>query len=398
MRGCRQTLGGKAEAMSVLSGRFNVVDVAIGLLVVALIPVAYVAFLLFRTAKPVITSVEPAQLTYIEERASAGTQVSGKLKVRGRGLQPVLRATIDSQAAIAFVFETPESADVLFGEVPEGEHDLILYDGVQEVARAHKAVTIPAKASTSPTARMRVVGMLINLDEPTARSLRPGQRFPASGRPEAELVALGDPGPDLRRVSEAKGTVHVLVDGRWQRPAAFVMSCDAAVPEECRVNGITLGFANRVMPVPGTAPPLTIKIDEVVPAAPPLMADARVRFVAHAEAADLLKIGDVDEGALAVDGRGAVVVAIASRQIVAGETSVQAPVDTTQSQALIRGADRVALIDATLRMGVDPARVGFHYRTRPIAAGTALTFTTGRYVIKGTVLAVSVRSPEPAKP
>jgi len=379
------------------SGRISIVDIAIGLLVLVFIPVAYFAFLLFRTAKPVITSVEPAQLTYIEERASAGTQVSGKLKVHGRGLQPVLRATIDSQAAIAFVFESPESADVLFGELPGGEHDLILYDGVQEVARARKAVTIPS-VSRTPTARMRVAGTLINLDEPTARSLHLGQVFPSSGRPEAELVALGELGPDLRRISEARGTVHVIVEGRWQRPAAVVMSCDATAPEECRVNGITLGFANRVMPVPGTVPPLTLRIEEIVPAAAPLVAEARVRLIANPDAADLIRVGDVDESAPAVDGRGAAIVAITSKQVVPGETSVVPPVDTFQSQALLRGADRVALVDVILRMGVDPVKSGFHYRTGPIAAGTALTFTTSRYVMRGTVLTLSVRSAESSKP
>src|SRR5262245_66460339 len=117
--------GGKAEGMTRLFGRINIVDAAIGLFVLALIPAAYFSFLLFRTAKPVITSVDPAQLTYIEERASAGTQLSGKLKVHGRGLQPLLRASIGKQEAIAFIFESPESADVLFGELPPGDHDPI---------------------------------------------------------------------------------------------------------------------------------------------------------------------------------------------------------------------------------------------------------------------------------
>jgi hypothetical protein len=383
--------------MTRLLGRVNIFDAAIALFVLALIPAAYASFLLFRTAKPIITSVEPAQLTYIEERASAGTQLSGKLKVHGHGLQPVLRASIGGQAAIAFIFETPESADVLFGELPPGEHDLILYDGVQEVARAPKAVTIPARSNTS-AARMRVAGMLINLDEPTARGLRVGQAFPAGGRPDVELVALGELRPDLRRISEAKGTVSVVVEGRWQRPAAFVVSCDAAVPEECRVNGITLGLANRVMPVPGTAPPLALRIEEIVPAAPPRVANARVRFVIHPETAELLKVGDLDESAPVIDGRAASIAAIVSRQVVQGDTSVEGPPDANQSQSVMRGADRVALVDVDLQLGVDPVQVGFHYRTRPIAAGTALTFATGRYVMKGTVLTLSVRSSESSKP
>jgi hypothetical protein len=141
-----------------------------------------------------------------------------------------------------------------------------------------------------------------------------------------------------------------------------------------------------------------MRIEEVVPAAPPLVAEARVRFIISADAAELPKVGDMDETAPAVDGRGAAIVAITSKQIVPGETSVAPPVDAFQNHTLLRGSDRVALVDVLLRMGVDPAQVGFHYRTGPIAAGTALTFTTSRYVMKGTVLTLSVRSAEPSRP
>src|SRR5262249_4532576 len=163
--------------------------------------------------------------------------------------------------------------------------------------------------------------------------------------------------------------VNVVVEGRWQRPAAFVMSCDASVADECRVNGITLGIANRVMPVPGSAPPLSMRVEEIVPAAAPLAAVARVRFAVHPETVDLLKVGDLDAGAPAVDGRAASITAIVSRQAAQGETSVEGPPDANQSQTVLRTSDRLSVVDVNLQMGVDPAQVGFHYRTRPIAAG-----------------------------
>lgn len=359
-----------------LFGRLNLVDAAIGLFVLVLIPVAYLAFLLFRTPKPVISSVEPAPLTYIEDRASGGTQVSGKLKVRGSGLQPVLRAMIGDRAAIAFIFESPASADVLFGDLAEGTHDLVLYDGVQEVARAPHAVTIPPRPAASRQARIRIAGTLIDLDETAARGLHVGDRFPSTGAPEAELVALGEPAQDLRSVTEPRGRVYVAAAGRLQRPAAFLVSCDLAVPEECRVNGTSLGAANRVMPVPGAPPSLRLRIDEVVPASDPIHAVARVRFVVHPEFLDAIRAGDVDEGAPAVDGRAASIVTVGGRQVVQGES----------------------VVDADLRLGVDPAQVGYQYRTNPIAAGTSLTFTTARYVIKGTVLMLTVRVAELSKP
>jgi hypothetical protein len=374
-----------------LLGRVNIVDAGIGLVVLMAIPFAYLGFLLFRSPRPVITSVEPAQLTYIEERASAGTQLSGKLKVHGRGLQPMLRATIDQTAAIAFVFESPASADVLFGETPEGTHDLILYDGVQEVARAPKAVTIPPKV-TGMQARMRVVGTLIDLDESAGKALHVGDRFPPKGKVESEIVALGDVTTDLRRVSQVAGRVDVAVEGRWQRQAALVVNCEMSAPEECRVNGITLGFANRVMPVPGAQTSLKIRIDEIVPAAEPQRADARVRFIVQPETADLIKVGDVDVSASPLDGRAAVIAAIASRQVVQGEASVASPLEGAPDAVSLRAPGRVAIVEVDLRLGVDPSQLGFRYRTTPVRAGGTLTFTSSTYVMRGIVLTFNVRT------
>ncbi len=71
----------------------------------------------------------------------------------------MLRASIDEVPAIGFVFENPNSADLLVGAVPPGSHDLVLYDGVQEVARAPKAVVRFSRVSTqTATVRVRLEG------------------------------------------------------------------------------------------------------------------------------------------------------------------------------------------------------------------------------------------------
>ena len=44
----------------------------------------------------------------------------------GTSLRPMLRASIGTTQAIGFVFEDPNSADVLVGAVPAGTHDLVL--------------------------------------------------------------------------------------------------------------------------------------------------------------------------------------------------------------------------------------------------------------------------------
>ena len=79
------------DAEGRLFGRINLVDAAIGAFIVVLIPLAYAAVLLFRPPTPHITSVDPAPVSFTEDRAVAGSELAGKVKVRGEGLRPVLR-------------------------------------------------------------------------------------------------------------------------------------------------------------------------------------------------------------------------------------------------------------------------------------------------------------------
>ncbi len=156
--------------------RVNLFDAAVLGFVALLIPVAYGLFLLFRTPKPVVSSVERVEITK-EERRVGGPNLVAKLKVRGSGLRPMLRASIDDAPAIGFVFENPNSADLLVGATPPGAHDLVLYDGAQEVSRAPKAVVVePAALPRAVVARVRFSGPeeVIALIKPGDRDAPPG--------------------------------------------------------------------------------------------------------------------------------------------------------------------------------------------------------------------------------
>jgi len=135
--------------------RVNLFDAAIAVFVLVMIPVAYGTYRLFRTPRPAIASVTRVAITK-EERRIGGPNLVAKMKVRGSGLRPMLRAAIDDTPAIGLVFENPNSADLLLGPVAPGSHDLVLYDGVQEVARAPKAVSIDPPKTQSLTVRVRL--------------------------------------------------------------------------------------------------------------------------------------------------------------------------------------------------------------------------------------------------
>ncbi len=173
---------------------------------VALIPAAYGTFLLFRTPAARISSVTRVPITREERRVAGGNRLTAKLKVRGSGLRPMLRASIDDVQSLGFVFEDPNSADVLVGEVPPGAHDLILYDGVQEVARLAKSVTIESSAPP----RIAGVGTLVNMDKATADALASDPAYRA-GSPRG-VLKLGD--------------ATAQADGSWQRPLEIVLQCD----------------------------------------------------------------------------------------------------------------------------------------------------------------------------
>jgi hypothetical protein len=137
--------------------RLNLFDAAIVVFLIMLVPIAYGTYLLFRAPRTVIASVRRVGITQ-EERRIGGPNLIAKFKVQGSGLRPLLRASIDEQPAIGFVFENPNSADLLVGRVPPGVHDLILYDGVQEIARAPQSVLIqPAPMPRPATVRLRAV-------------------------------------------------------------------------------------------------------------------------------------------------------------------------------------------------------------------------------------------------
>ena len=374
-----------------LFGRINLVDAAIGAFVVVLIPLAYGTILLFRPSKPTITSVDRAQMTNVEERAGGGTRIDGKLKVHGTGLRPTLRATIGQQDAVGFLFETPSSADVLFGGITPGTHDLVLYDGVQEVARAKDAVTI-APPPEPVSARVLAVGAFIGLDEPTAARLSAGA--PSSSTDASPtIIALGPTIPDYRRVAFSGGLIDLPVEGRLQRPAAVLVACEVIGGQECRVEGASLGLLERTMIVPVTTGLVKLLIQELVPSTPPLSTTVRVRFAGHPDVLDRVAVRDRDMSWLSLDGRGAEIQSLVRRPEVAGqvvfgssESDRSGERTTATGQASI--PERLAVADAVLRLGADRSPLGWRYRGQSLRAGGAFTFTTDSYTVRGSILSV----------
>src|SRR6266850_1610303 len=122
-------------------GRLNLVDVAIGLLVLGLLPAAFGAYVLFKEPQPKLTEISPL-------RVQQGPNLT--LYVHGKNLRPYMRVSFNDTQAPAFLFGSATSAVVPLPELPPGQYDVVLYDYMQEVSRLPKALTVdPSLPPTS---------------------------------------------------------------------------------------------------------------------------------------------------------------------------------------------------------------------------------------------------------
>ena len=330
-----------------LFGRFNLIDAATVIVLLGLLPLGYAAYLLFRPSTPRIESVTQVPLTRQELRVADGATIAAKLKVRGSGFNPLLRAEIGDVPALAFVFENDNSADVLVGDIPPGPHDLILLDGVQEVARARGAVTIDqAKGRT-----VRAVGRFIGLGEARARELRPGFKSRADVRGAFEVAAIGAPRPAVESMTLGTSAIDVPLPGVDQHPAALLIRCD----EEgllCSIGGVRLS-AEPPLPV-GLAGGYRFVIDELLPTTPPTRARLEVAF----DGPPLVTIKSGDRDAF-VDERAARVTGVAGHRV-------------------------------TIELGADRSRDGWSYRGRRLRTGAPFLLQTEQYEAQGTIASMSL--------
>ena len=323
-------------------GRFNLIDAAVAAFILLLLPIGYATFLLFRPSRPAIESVTRVELTNEERRVSGSSLVIAKLKVKGSGFNPLLRASIGSTPALGFVFESPNSADVIVGVVPPGKHDLVLLDGIQEVARARDAVEIQATAGPS----VRAFGWLTSLTEAQATALTEGFASDATVPGAFRIVALGPARPARSRVSVGTRATDLPLPGQMERAAEIVLRCDWPSARNCTIGGESLREAPPVaVTLPGGMR-FEIEAIESTDEATPAIAILRLdRPVAGVKAGDR----DVHVGAGAAE-----ITAVAGTAV-------------------------------TLKLGVHDSRDGWRYRGQPVMPGGPFTMRTEGYVLIGTI-------------
>jgi hypothetical protein len=231
-----------------LFGKLNLIDVITVAVVLGLIPLAYGAFLLFRVPIPIITSIEPAQVTQGD---------SATLKLTGSGFRPFLVARFGVVESYGFLVQSPTIAEVKVPDIPAGNYDFVLYDQARELVRMPGAVTVnaiqvpsapgpstparwirPAPPIPPPVMQLRVIGEFIGMSRDVAELIRGGlklsepvdERWPPRPAMAAEVLSVGATKDGVRRLRVGAPTNTITV------PAPNEVSVPALIRASCRIN------------------------------------------------------------------------------------------------------------------------------------------------------------------
>jgi len=216
-------------------GRLNLVDAAVVMLLVLLLPAAYLSYVLFRDPPARLTAVVPSVLRQ---------GVVQQIEVRGEHFRPYMRVSFNNTQGRTFLFYSANSAFVQIPDLPAGKYDVVLYDYMQEVARLPGALSVDAPPPP-PTIAVEVGGMLTGLTSELVKLLQVGHHFPEGAAVYSELVEVGVAEPEMWHIKTGeRSMLTVPGSGLLQLPVRIRMDCviDKA-PDgsmRCAVNGIPL--------------------------------------------------------------------------------------------------------------------------------------------------------------
>ena len=346
-------------------GKINLIDLALLVFVLLLVPLAYGAYLLFRTPAPVLTSVSPNPLPY-----SKGEQ---RVVLNGDHLRPFLRATVGPKDARNFFVGTTQTAEIVFDELPPGTYDVALFDPSEQIARLPNALTI----TPPPAPPVQFVGRLVGPNA-TAVPLAAGAALSVGGRKAAEVV----------QVKQA---------GNGERALTLRGSCDGATTAPCVLAGTTIEPGKPfALKAEGRDEALSFVMDEM--RVDGVWRDVRVRLFGLPEVLDLIHVGDIDHfnGAAVDQGvlKGAMVRSLETPEVSDASLNVtitQGLVGSGPFGGNISSYGRVPLKTrmAVLSVPLQKAEHGWTYRDEIIKTGSAMTLETDDYLVRGLIVRVA---------
>lgn len=406
-------------------GRINLLDAGFALVVLALVPLTYRLWALFRTPAPVIEQVAPGVV-------SAG-RTQQRIELRGRYLRPYLRADIGGLSA-PYLFQSAERAQIELPSLPSGAYDVTLFDGSTVTVRVRNAVTAKAVAApvTLPSPEIsavqpRIVDASRNQTVSLrGRHFRPSLRatvgsesatyqFESAERVSVAIPPLGPgaydltlfdgakelirypaaftvPGPAVESITphvieDSLGSQRIELTGKrfqqglrilvgWREVPAQVDSEDRAVIDvpPLPAGDYDLALFDNVKELARYRNAVTVR--------PPQFAEVRVhvRFVTRPETVDLVK--RTQDEAPAQDA------GPASSEALLESYEVTEEVAGTTANDLRRG--RVVVVNAVVRVTAVKRADGWRFEGQRLRAGSPFTFSARNYLLRGDILGIEV--------
>lgn len=341
-----------------LWGRWNLFDAVVAVLVLALLPLGYGAYALFRTPLPALTAVEPVTVT-------DGPNL--RVAVRGVNLRPFLRVSFGTIQGKSFLFDDSTRAQVELNPMPPGVYDVVLYDYKQERSRLPNALTVLPAPTPLPTTKVIVVGRLINLKPELASQVKPGLSLPFGN----ELLETGKVGPAWAKVYVSGPSMDVPVKDLLQVPVKLRMGCDVRAPggyPECYGARFPLRPA-YMGPLDTSLGDMALQVDHLAGDQPFDYINVVVRVTGGPGALNQIRPGDTDAS-------------ITENELAFGATvAAVAPLRKLSEDA--------ADTQATFRVRTQTTPAGWMYHTAPLRIGSPFAFRGPRYEVNGTVLSVT---------
>ena len=375
-----------------LFGRVNLIDFSIAVFCLLLVPLAYGAFVLFRTPTPTIVSIEPATLEQGKDL---------RVRLTGTGLRPFLGATVGVIRVAGLLVESPSAAEVKLPELAPGTYDLVLYDEAREVARRPNAITIVGPPPPLQLVVVQASGVFTSLPKQIAQTLAVGAQFPKGGaQPVAEIVALRPAAAVFVHVATATGVLEREVPGMVRVPAVLRVRC-MPMGEACRVGDVNVGAGTTItVPgAPGSFQIFDVSAGDQTPAfdtsSPRQTVEVDVRLATSPETLALLKPGavDTDRRLFAPDAPTPAAVLLTFRREgdINGSSSVDWSGPDVKGAMQILGVPRqLTILAATLRVPVERTPNGWQYKGSAVKLGAPFGFEGPLYMLRGWISAVRV--------
>ena len=273
-----------------VAGRVNLLDAFVAVFLLVLVPLGYGAYLLFRTPKPKLVGIAPTTVYQ-------GPNV--RIGISGLNLRPFMRVSFDTIQGRTFMIGSTKFAAIDLPDLAPGKYDVVLFDYMQEVDRLPKALTVLPQAP-QPIVEMEVAGSFLYM--PGTATFAVGTKFPPTGDPIAEVVAIGSPVPADIRIHAGDATVVVPAPGQTAIPATLRVKCSVSGTADGRLHCSVSGPQATAVVAPDSnltlAGPngwVNFQISEAHSTTKPVTARARVSFLVDAAMLPRIKTGDIDQ-------------------------------------------------------------------------------------------------------